>query len=152
MKPVRDELLDLCEGDEEAVDFIVQLWNFFVTWDDAVDRDKHGSDADINIAMMWGLFGLHDSAFYSRHATVLRPVIMKCIADWLVANKFEASREPLKLEHAYFLRCSPYDVFAIVVLLVAGFEQQLKAIEFFHTIAPEDSLANYLQEHRHGMA
>ena len=142
----RAKLLHLCSGNTDAVDFIESMYAFCVVWDDAVDRDKEAVPEKINSAMMWSLFGLHDNQFYRANALVLRAAMAQSIASWMIANKFEKSKDSSLVEQAYFMRCSPYDVFSTVVLLASGFEKQLEAVEFFRSLAPEDSLNNFMFE------
>jgi hypothetical protein len=148
---VESKLMELCNEQREAVDFILNLWNLFVVWDDAVDQDKATPERQINASMMWGMFGLHDCKFFREHEAVLRPAIFQGIAAWIVANKFEKSGDKGLIEQAYFMRCSPYDIFSTVVLLTSGFQRQIEAIEYFRSMAPEDSLASYMKEHHHGL-
>lgn len=152
MNALADKLMELCNGNTEAADFISQIWTFFIVWDDAVDGDKRKPVDTINSAMLWALFGLHDSKFYREHVATLRPAIMQAISSWLVANKFEKSGDESKVEQAYFMRCAPYELFSTVVLLAGGFQQQLKAVEFFRSMAPEDTLFKYKLEHQNGLA
>jgi hypothetical protein len=142
----RAKLLHLCSGNTDAVDFIESVYAFCIVWDDAIDRDKAAVPEKINNAMMWSLFGLHDNQFYRANAPVLRAAMAQAIASWMVANKFEKSKDSALVEQAYFMRCSPYDVFSTVVLLASGFEKQLEAVEFFRSLAPEDSLAKFMFE------
>jgi hypothetical protein len=142
----RAKLLHLCNGNTDAVAFIEAFYAFCVVWDDAVDRDKDTVPERVNNAMMWSLFGLHDNAFYRANMQVLRAAMAQAIASWMVANKFEKSKDTSLVEQAYFMRCSPYDVFSTVVLLTSGFDKQLEAVEFFRSLAPEDSLTNFMFE------
>jgi hypothetical protein len=147
LHPITGKLLELCNGDAQAVRFIEDFWSFCVTWDDLIDRDKPFDNERINNAMLWALFGLNDDPFYQRYPAVLRASIMQCIASWMTANKFEHSGQRDRIEQAYFLRCSPFDVFSTVVLLASGFQKQLAAVEYLHTFAADDRLADYLTEH-----
>ena len=149
----RAVLLDLTGGDIGAVQFIEDFWGFMEAWDDIIDRDKPPDDEAINKAMLWALFGVADDPFFQRHSVVLRGAIQQAVASWLTANQFEKSGKRDLVEQAYFLRCSAYDVFATVVLLVAP-NKHMAAIAYFRGLAPEDTLAKYMREHmgeRHGV-
>ena len=151
---IRATLLDLTAGDKGAADFIEAFWGFMEAWDDIIDRDKPPDDEAINKAMLWALFGAADDPFFQRHAVALRPAVQQAVASWLTANKFEKSGKRDLVEQAYFLRCSAYDVFTTVVLLVAP-HKHMTAVEYFRSLAPEDTLAKYMREHlgdKHGMA
>lgn len=145
---LHDEMMALCGNNVDAVNFINRFWRLCIVWDDAVDRDKSGGEQDVNDAFMWALFGINDDPFYIRYAPILRASIMQCVASWQVANRFERSGERHKVEQAYFLRCSPYDVFSTVVLLCSGFDKMIEAVEFLRSFAPEDTLKDYLAEHK----
>jgi hypothetical protein len=144
---IEKRIMELVGGDLEAFAFIQDLWSFVVVWDDAVDRDKYESADTVNNAMIWGLMYHHESPFYIRHREVLRPAMYSMIASWLVANKFEKSGDKPLVEQAYFLRCSPFEVFSLVVFLVSGFEKMMESIEYFRGSFREDTLASYLKEH-----
>jgi hypothetical protein len=45
------------------------------------------------------------------------------------------------------MRCAPYDLFATVVLLAGGHEKHLEAVRYFRSLAPDDTLADYMHEH-----
>jgi hypothetical protein len=146
LHPITDKLLDYCNGDSDAVKFIEDFWAFCIVWDDMIDQDKHYDDDHINNAMMWALFGINDDPFYRKFEIVLRPAIMQCIAKWMVANRFENSHD--NLAQAYTLRCSPYDVFATVVLLATGsFQKQTDVVEYLYEFTVGDKLDDYIAEH-----
>jgi hypothetical protein len=150
----RSDLMSLCNSNKEAVSLIDDFWGFMEAWDDIIDRDKPPNDEAINKAMMWALFGLQDNPFYKSFPGVLRGAIQHAVASWLTANKFERSGKRELVEQAYFMRCSAYDVFALVVLLAAGPDKHMAAVEYFRSLAPEDTLAKYMREHmgeRHGV-
>lgn len=144
---IERELKQLVSHDKDAYEFVSNLWSFVVVWDDAVDQDKAETPEEINRAMIWGLLGIQESPFYQKHVTALRPALYGMIASWLVANKFEETKVTPLLEQAYFLRCSPFEVFSLVAFLTGGFEKMLEAIEYFRGSFREDSLASYLKEH-----
>jgi len=137
----------LVNSDEDAYKLIMDLWAFVITWDDAVDKDKSQSKEEINAAMIWAFLGMPDNPFYVKYQPILKPALYKMVASWLVANDFEASGDRSKVEQAYYMRCSPYDVFSLIVFLKSGFSKLLEAEAYFRSMAPEDSLAKYMREH-----
>ena len=136
----------LCNGNADAVEFILRFHEFVIAWDDAVDQDKVPDEDRINAAMLWGLIGLQENPLYRANELVMRATIMQAVAAWQVANKFEKSKDRSLIEQAYFMRCAPYDVYSTVVFLAAGFDKQREAVEYFRSLAPEDSLAKYMAE------
>lgn len=144
---IREDLMHFCAGNKEAVALIEGFWGFMEAWDDIIDRDKPPDDEAINEAVLWALFGLQDNVFYKAFPGILRTSIQQAVASWLTANKFERSGKKHLVEQAYFLRCAPYDVFAMIVLLAAGTDNHSAAVEYFRSLAPEDSLAKYMVEH-----
>jgi hypothetical protein len=137
----------LVNNNEAAHSLIMNLWQFVVVWDDSVDRDKTLSSGEINAAMLWAFLGISDNTFYDKHQEILKPAFYKMIAMWMVANEFEKSGDRSKVEQAYYMRCSPYDVFSLIVLLASGFAKLLESEAYFRSLAPEDSLAKYMREH-----
>ena len=142
-----NKLLNLCCGNTAAVAFIERFWSFVETWDELVDKDKDVPAADINAAMLWALFGLQDDPFYRAFPVPMRVAMQHCIAAWQTANHFERSGDRALVEQAYFLRCAPYDVFAVAVLMAGGPAQHLDAVAYFRSLGASDSLNAYLQEH-----
>lgn len=138
---------ELVSNNQEAYDFIMNLWGFVVAWDDAVDRDKAGSPEEINASMIWAMLEMSEGTFYKEHTQALRPALFMMISDWLTANKFEKSKDRALVEQGYFLRCSPFNVFCLVVFLVSGFHKATEAVEFFRGSFREDTLESYLKEH-----
>lgn len=151
---ITPDLLDLCDGNVDAVSLIVESRNLCEVWDDAIDGESKESPENINRAFQWALFGFEDNPFYQSHPE-LRSALQVAIANWLTANALEKSGDPEKLFTAYTLRCSPYDFFVSVVLAAAGPVNALKAALAFRTEASPDRLDNYLEEHlgvsHHGM-
>ena len=146
LHPITDRLFDFCSGDSDAVKFIEDFWSFCIVWDDMIDRDKTFDNDHINNAMMWALFGINDDPFYRRYEMILRPMIMQCIAKWMIANRYEYRGE--NLAQAYTLRCSPYDVFATVVLLASGsFQKQVEVVDYLYSFTVGDKLNDYIAEH-----
>ena len=148
VEQIEAKLLELCSNNADAVNFINRFWRMCIVWDDAVDCDKTGGEDEVNDAFMWALFGINDDPFYRVYQPTLRPAIMQCVASWITANKFEKSGERAKVEQAYFLRCSPYDVFSTVALVCGGFGKMVETVEFLRSFAPEDTLKDYLAEHK----
>ena len=146
------KLRELCNGNTDATNFLLNLWSFICVWDDAIDQDKPADEAQINAAMMWALFGMHESAFYIKHDNILRTMLMHYVSSWLTANKFEKSGDRDLIEQAYFMRCAFYDVVSTVAFLCGGFSHQMAAMEYCRALAPNDTLESYMKEHFHGMA
>jgi len=152
---IHEKLLDLCAGNEAAVAFIEGFWSLMEVWDDLIDRDKPVGNEAIDRTMMWALFGLQDNPFYRMYPVALRTSMQHAIASWQTANRFERTGDPMLVEQAYFMRCSPYDVFALVAWLAGGPDKHMEAIAYFRSQARDDSLAAYMLEHigeSHGMA
>lgn len=144
---IRDDLVQLCNGNIQAVQFIDDFWQFMQAWDDVIDRDKPPDDDATNRAILWALFGMRDDPFYNAFPAMLRASVQQAVSSWLLANKFEKSKQRPLVEQAYFLRCSAYDVFAVVALLAGGPIMHDKMNEYLRRLAPEDTLASYMREH-----
>jgi hypothetical protein len=149
---IREDLLHFCAGNKEAVALIEGFWGFMEAWDDIIDRDKPPDDEATNKAILWALFDLHDNVFYKAFPGILRGAIQQAVVSWLTANKFECSGKRELVEQAYFMRCSAYDVFSLIALLAGGPEKHMAAVEYFRSLAPDDTLASYLREHLEGGA
>lgn len=143
-----DKIKELCGGNEHASRLACDLWGLFCVWDDCIDRDKPINEQAINDSFMWAMFGLHDNVFYKQFEAQLKPAIYTCIASWMVANRFEKTNDEALLTRSFVMRCAPYELFGVIALLSSGFDAQLHAVEYFQSIKTDDTLQQYLQEHR----
>lgn len=144
----RNTLLKLCAGNGDAARLIEEAWRFAAVYDDAIDGDKRGSETEIHNSFAWALWGLQRNRFYQQHRTTIDTVMQVAVEQWKTANAFERSGERDKLAVAYVLRCSPYTLFAAVVLLANGPEAVADAMVYFHSVrGSTDTLDAYLAEH-----
>lgn len=144
---VQNKLKELLNGNEEAFAFVTMLWNFVTVWDDAVDRDKSLMPEDINQAMRWAWLDMESSPFYTEHKAALKPALYMAVISWIAANSMERTGKRPLLEQSYVLRCSPFDVFVLCVMLVSGFDAAVEAQLLLRSSFQEDSMESYLKEH-----
>lgn len=144
----KEKILAFCSNNEDAVRLIFELHHFFCIWDDVIDQDKKLSDNELNQAFIWALFGMECNPFYAANKEIIKAAMLNCISLWLVANKFESTKKEELLHQSFVMRCSPYNLYATIVLLTGGISNQTKAIEYFYSLNKDDSLALYLNEHK----
>lgn len=140
---VRAEVARLCGGNQDAVNLIYGFWNQCEIWDDLVDQDKPVSGDQVNDLILWALFDIQHNAVYQA-APALHVLLRVTIANWLTSNKLAAGNRDERAT-AYTLRCSPYDFFVGVVLIVSGPRMADEASLFFRSLGSE-SLETYLAE------
>lgn len=144
----RQKLLTFCGGNEDAVKLITDFHGLFCVWDDCIDRDKPVNHNAVNGSFLWALFGMDGNPFYVANKDVIRAAVLNCVAVWIAANGFEATKNDRLLHQSFVMRCSPYNLFGLIVLLSGGMDNQVKALEYFYSLSDEDSLQSYLAEHK----
>lgn len=141
-----ETLLRLCNGNEHALQLILDAWRFSSVYDHAVDDQKSPADA-VHRAFEWALFDLHRNPFYIEHRAALELTFRVCVAEWRAATRMESSKNREQLVTAYTLRCSPFTFFVAVVLAAGGASAADEAALFIRSAEQSDRLDDYLREH-----
>lgn len=135
----------LC-GNDEARQFLADVWNLCEVWDDAVDRESNESEQDINRAFTWALFA-DENQFLNRHPS-LRLVLKQMVAMWMAANALQARGDRASLATAYTLRCSPYLVCVAAVIATTGsLADGARAALHLYGTDSADTLDAFIAEH-----
>jgi hypothetical protein len=143
-------LIDLCDGNQEAVDLIRGIWKLCEVCDDLIYGDKRLPDADIHALFLWLLFVLPNNPVWQR--IEVQASFRLAISNWFAANQLEKSGDREKVITAYTLRCSPYDFFATRVMAAAGPQAGDRAALVFRGMDSPDRLDDYLNEHMPAVA
>lgn len=144
----RNKLFEFCNGDSNAVSLILDFHSLFCTWDDCIDQDKPMIHNRINSAFIWALFGMESNPFYVLHKEALKASALSCVALWIAANDFEGTNEKRLLHQSFVMRCSPYNLYGLIVLLSGGMTNHIESLKYFYSLNEDDSLESYLTEHK----
>jgi hypothetical protein len=118
-KALTDKLLYFLKGDQNAVDFCVNLTYIAHLWDDLIDKNIQRSDADINDAFRAALIDIPCNPFYVHFRTHLAPLMQSAILQWEDANILERGSDHDK-HMAYMLRASFLQIFCFCAYLIGG--------------------------------
>lgn len=144
--PSIQELLRLCNGNQDAVRLIEGLWLLSRLYDQVIDREFHLSDSEVHSAMAFAMVGLPNNPVWKSNPA-LQQSLMDAIVQWRAANALEKRGDPDALIAAFSMRCSPFNVMAAVVMTVAGMDAAVEAAALLHGQTGDDSLAEYIAEH-----
>lgn len=133
------EVLDL---PDDAVDWLIALWQVIQLFDDIVDGDKIESD-EADLAIWNALVGLPSSPFYQQHFTVLLPLVSTAILKWKASDVIERNGDACATSFVW--RAGYYDLVLAVVQLVHGTQA---AMEIGHVVLKlyGESLEEYMKE------
>ncbi len=99
-------------GDEDAVRFASDAFDAAQEWDDLEDEGKCRHNALLN----WLAFDKEYDPFFTRHASILRPVMKSVALQWSVANVLDHE----DVTKSYMLRAGIYGLFHIMAWLCGG--------------------------------
>ena len=115
----RDARLAVWIGDEAAIAFIVQFFDFCEVIDDIWDADKPVTREDATRILFAMLTELPLNPFFDRFKHQLVPIMVTGINAWLDANDLERGSDNDKA-FAYVLRDWYAELIAFVIYLVRG--------------------------------
>lgn len=113
-------LPEMLQGDADAIEFNMALYQIVETWDDLIDKDKPALPEAINTAFYAALIRLPRNSFYQRNFALLNPVLESAILDWFTANALEAKRDIESLRASYMLRCGIQAVTVMCARIIGG--------------------------------
>ncbi len=108
------------QGNTEAVNLMILLYQTFHTWDDLIDRDRAVSDQEIN-DVFWGLLcELPRNPFFLMWRDELVPAIRSATMDWQGSVSMERAGNFDSTGYAYGLRASPATLIIQIAYLIGG--------------------------------
>lgn len=136
------KLLENLKFPEEAVSWLVMLFETAQAFDDFVDGDKvERSRLD---ALIWNtLIAMPQNTFYLKYSHVLWPMIATAIFKWQAANTVEQSGEANAMSFAW--RAGFYDIVLFVYSLCFGRAEAAKNADRIMALYGE-KFENYLKE------
>lgn len=149
VKSSREAMLELMNGNEDAVSMLFDLAAWSHTYDDLIDKDKPVSDFNIHQAMWILLAQLPLNPFFRAHEQDFRPLLMAGIMNWHAANQMQASgcTEQLRIAHA--IRYSGSDIAYLAMMFTGGVDHAIANASKCRLMMQYDTWANYSKEHAH---
>lgn len=140
---IQERVVALCGGNNDAARLIFEVWHYVETWDDLVDQDKPVAPEAVNALMTWAIFELPLNPIYQAFPQ-LQFLFRVVVSNWFASNALEKRGAEGKAR-AYSLRCSPYDFFVGVVLIVSGAQAADDAALFFRSLPTGESFDQYMK-------
>ena len=141
---MKEKLFDLC-GDNNAVNFMADIWQVAQTWDDLIDHSKTNDD-QINYCFESLLLRIPLNVFYRKNIDDLSAMILQTILDWKTANVMEKADDE-QLNRAYMLRAGIYRLFHYCIYLTKGYETASKSGQELWSIYGE-TLKDFKREYK----
>lgn len=102
---------------EDAIEWLLGLWNLVQVLDDAADGDEIDR-TDLDRAIWDCLAGLPSNTFYQAHQAWLIPACAQMVLKWMASDL--AERKGQADERSYMWRAGYYDILCLVVAIVHG--------------------------------
>ncbi len=102
---------------EEAVDWLIALWEVIQLFDDIVDGDTIDRD-DLDASIWNALVGLPSNGFYQRNAHILIPLMSVAVLKWKASDKVERDGEACATSFVW--RAGYYDIVLAAVQIEHG--------------------------------
>ena len=156
---IQDKLPEWMDHNQDAVNFLLNIFFIASMWDDFIDRDKLLSDEDIHAVFDTCLLTLPLNPFYTKYFTALYSLLANSIRNWKAANIIEndPASDELALQQAFVLRSSYIDLIGMCAALIKGTEHATNVTKEARTLAGAEGFQGYLtnlkkeKELRHGI-
>jgi len=134
---------ELFLGNRDATQLALDMLYVVHVWDDLIDKDPT-TDKYINTAFRKLIYDIPCNPVMTQGLSLLW---LNCYHQWLAANEFEDKATDDKLNKAYMLRASIYQLFNHIAMIVGG-------IDYAATISSDvydlygETLDNFIEEVR----
>lgn len=146
-KATKEALLEVMNGNEDAVAMMQAIAVWSHVYDDLIDKDKPVSDYHIHRSMWILLTELPLNPFFKEHEDYFRPILMAGVMNWHAANQMEKSGCVEQLHIAHAIRYSVSDVAYIAMIFAGGMDHAIANASKCRLLMQYDTWNNYLQEH-----
>lgn len=131
------DLIQIANGNEDALRFMWVFWNFTHLYDDLVDNDR---EVTVEQAAKWStlfFIELSRNAFYLKHVDSLLPFIIQVCNRWCDGEDWEKNGTPQQVRLASVVKCGDIDLFFHVAYLVGGWDH-MRAMRHTRRYDPVD--------------
>lgn len=130
---------------DEAVEWLLALWEVIQLFDDIVDGDAVDRD-DVDAAIWNALVGMPGNVFYQRNAHVLIPLMSVAVLKWKASDQVE--RDGGACATSFVWRAGYYDIVLAVVQIEHGTQAAMDIGPVVLNLYGE-SLEQYMKEMYH---
>jgi hypothetical protein len=127
---IRQELVILANGNEDAFRFMWTMWNWSHVIDDLVDRDK---EVGVENAAKYFIAILQEvtfNPFYKANGAYLFPLVHSMFNRWCDGEEFEKSDDKLKQAQSHVIKCGDIDLYIGVAYLTGGWDHVRRCKDF----------------------
>ncbi len=114
---LRVQFEDALELSEDAIQWLLELWNLIQVFDDVADDDGV-ERANLDRAVWASLAGMPSNPFYQRYSSWLIPATAQMTLEWLASDAVE--RDGGASAQSYMWRAGYYRVVCLVAALEHG--------------------------------
>lgn len=137
-------LLRWFKGDQEAVRFLLMVYQVMHTWDDFVDKDPL-TEKEVNESFAIALIGMNRNQFYKAFNSDIQPVILFILNQWLESNDLEKNEDGRNM--AYVLRALCAGLVPHMAYIIGGWEHMREVSkEVWEIMKKLESLEEYKEE------
>ena len=129
---------------EEAIRWLLDLWDVIQAWDDVVDGDAIERPV-LDRAIWLSLYGLQANVFFDRNRYLLLPLLGNAVLKWKASDTIEREHLADHYHKAYMLRAGYYDLILHVVAIVHGEDEAMKSAHIVASLYGE-SYDDYVKE------
>ena len=143
----RKLLLDYMMGNRDAARLCEDIIMAAHFWDDAIDRDKVITDAEINRSMRRLFFEIPSNPFMRRNFDELMPVMKAAARSWLNATEWEREEGACleKMATAFAIRSSYLSVLVACAAIIGGEEYATRSEPWLREIFHKEGFRAYLK-------
>lgn len=129
---------------EDALEWLMALWNLIQVFDDMADGDFPDRDR-LDIAIVDAIAGMPDNPFFVQHRHVLTPLLSVAILKWKASDTAERDGGASAITYAW--RGGYYDIVLAVAQIVHGTEATLQIAHNIMALYGEP-FESYIEEMR----
>lgn len=130
------------ELSQEAVEWLMMVWQAFQTFDDVADGDPVSRE-ELDATIWNTLVAMHQNSFWQKNSALLAPVLGVTILKWQGSDK--AEREGKANAKSYMWRAGYYDLVLMAVQICHGAFAATKVASNVMELYGEE-FADYMEE------
>lgn len=116
-----NSIVKICNGNQDAVDFVWRCWNFFHLMDDLVDKDKPVSIEEASRELFMFTQTIALNPFFQFYKLQLLPFILNACNGWIIGDQW-ASGSDAEKRVSPALKCSDFNLYSYVSFLTGGWD------------------------------
>lgn len=135
-------------GNEDAVQFLSNIFYIIHVWDDLIDKDKEVYPESINKSFWYALIEIPRNPFFIKYSNFLTTQFQLFVNQWLDSNKLSTDGvTDESLNYSFVLKDTSIDLIAQCAFVLGGYDHMRKvSIELRELLLTHHTLAEYKNE------